>query len=226
MASTWLYAPDISAQTAHGTISLGRKLVLDLYYLIDPRNVATIGYQVINLPSGTNNQYGNGDYGATEPTFELIAGGTHNVPNGSTAQTPPGYVFLGWYAHLSDIAGGVAPLSTDLTFIPPVPAAGWVVGDTYTYYAIFRELEDIEISYDFTPSNGGSVSIDHDSFAPVTGKPKAVYTTPNPASASRTGPTKMASGSLQTALRSKAPTPGPRYLRAYRSWAPPSSRSM
>ena len=177
---TWLYAPDISAQTAHGTISLGRKLVLDLYYLIDPRNVATIGYQVINLPSGTNNQYGNGDYGATEPTFELIAGGTHNVPNGSTAQTPPGYVFLGWYAHLSDIAGGVAPLSTDLTFIPPVPAAGWVVGDTYTYYAIFRELEDIEISYDFTPSNGGSVSIDHDSFAPVTGKPKAVYTTPNP----------------------------------------------
>ena len=91
---TWLYAPDISAQTAHGTISLGRKLVLDLYYLIDPRNVATIGYQVINLPSGTNNQYGNGDYGATEPTFELIAGGTHNVPNGSTAQTPPGYVFL------------------------------------------------------------------------------------------------------------------------------------
>lgn len=49
-----------------------------------------------------------------------------------------------------------------------------------TFYAIFREKAPIDIYYDFVPSDGGSISMDHDSFEPVTGHPQAVYTEPKP----------------------------------------------
>ena len=184
----WAYADDISAQTSHGVIghgTTGNVMVLDLYYMLDPRNYATIAYEVINVPHVGNDPYGNGDYGSTDPTFELIASGPTGKPLGTKVTVPDGYEFLGWFTSIVDLQGGMAPLSTDLNWAPALdgvalPTTGLNTGDTVTFYAIFREKAPIDIYYDFVPSDGGSISMDHDSFEPVTGHPQAVYTEPKP----------------------------------------------
>ena len=81
-------------------------MVLDLYYMLDPRNYATIAYEVINVPHVGNDPYGNGDYGSTDPTFELIASGPTGKPLGTKVTVPDGYEFLGWFTSIVDLQGG------------------------------------------------------------------------------------------------------------------------
>lgn len=58
-----------------------------------------------------------------------------DTPTGSTASPATNYVFEGWYTDAECTAAN--KVSSDATFTPTAPAAGWESGKTYTYYAKF-----------------------------------------------------------------------------------------
>ena len=89
-------------------------------------------------------------------------------PTGSTAKTPQGYEFKGWFDN--DMGEGT-PISNNVQFTPDKPESGWM--DGMTFYAVWEGNEDV-LTYnankgigEMSPSTGivgGKVSVKENQF--------------------------------------------------------------
>lgn len=74
-ALNWVYDPEVSAQTSRIilTTTAEGEHVVRLYYSLHPSQYARIVYEVQNRLNDGTTEFGNGAYGATDPTYELVA---------------------------------------------------------------------------------------------------------------------------------------------------------
>ena len=102
------------------------------------KDKATISYVVVG-PEGC---------GTVAPTSETLYVDAESA-SGSTANAGTNYRFVGWYDNL-DCSG--TALSTNDTYVPPKPEAGWI---SATYYAKF---ESLTYTITFKTENGGKIN--------------------------------------------------------------------
>lgn len=128
----------------------------------------TISYAAISfLHNGTTPSTVSG--GKVDPQSEDVAPATGN-PQGSTGTAIKGFTFVGWFV---DEAGTTpAPgTSTTAKYVPQKDTTAGKFIQT-TYYAKFVENEDVTINYAVATgeTHRGSVDVDKETKAPVTGK--------------------------------------------------------
>ena len=170
-ALNWVYDPEVSAQTSRIilTTTAEGEHVVRLYYSLHPSQYARIVYEVQNRLNDGTTEFGNGAYGATDPTYELVAPGA--LTTGSTAQpAPAGFEFYGWFR--SD--GTRLTDGATFTYAPTIADLGleaWEVGRAYTVYAVYRELADVTTYYGVKDGKGGTLSKEVEIYPPVSGAP-------------------------------------------------------